>query len=50
MYESMSIDQISREVDISRHKINTMLKKAGVELRSTGARKGHSKGNKIIKQ
>lgn len=50
MYETMSIDKIAREVNISRHKINTMLKESGVTLRSTGARKGHFKGEKLLRR
>lgn len=46
MYESMSIDKIAREVGISRHKINSMLKSAGVKLRGVGPRKGYNK-NKL---
>lgn len=47
LYETASIDKISRKVNISRHIINRILKESGVELRSTGARKGHYKGEKI---
>jgi transposase len=47
LYETMSIDKISKEVNISRHTVNRILKDSGIQLRSTGARKDHFKGEKI---
>ena len=47
LYETMSIDKIAKELNTSRHIVNKSLKEAGVQLRSTGARKGYNRGEKI---
>jgi hypothetical protein len=47
LYETMSIDKIAKEFSLSRHIVNRVLKDSGVQLRSTGARKDHFKGEKI---
>lgn len=47
LYKTESIDKIASKLSISRHIINRILKESGVELRSTGARKGYRKGEKI---
>jgi len=47
LYKTDSIDTISGKLGVSRHVVNKLLKEAGIELRSTGARKGCYKGKKI---
>ena len=47
LYKSgLSIDKVAFEIGVKRSRLNAMLKAAGVELRKSGARKGHHWGVK----
>lgn len=47
LYKSgLSIDKVAFQVGIKRGRLNSMLKAAGVELRKSGAQKGHHWGQK----